>query len=319
MQDKPKNKMITTSPKKKAGKKIVGKDIKIAKGEKIYSESDGEITKIGEEETKELTLKQKKDVQVIQRVLVHDDAGSPFDKLSRAQVELIKTQVAKGATDDELKLFITVCRNSKLDPFMRQVHFVKRWDGKLGRNIGVIQVGIDGFRSIAEMSNAYAGSDDAIYRDEHEETLDRKVVKVPGSATVTVHKLMSNGERYPFTATARWAEYYPGDKQGYMWRKMPFGQLGKCAEALALRKAFPKLLSGLYAPEEMEQGGEEVSGEPDDVYKTAKGMIARTTNPEGLVNLKIKLVKSKKYTKDQKKDLNVVIDKRIDELKSEEK
>jgi len=313
MKQSPKDKMIKTSPKKKEIKPK-GKEVK--KEEKVE-----EVDKTTEAEVEivepELTAKEKKDVQVIQKVIVHDDAGNPFDKLSRAQIELIKTQVAKGATDDELKLFITVCRNAKLDPFVRQVHFVKRWDSKLGRDVGIIQVGIDGFRSIAEMSERYAGSDDAVYKDEHEETLYKEVIKLPGSATVTVYKLMDNGERYPFTATARWSEYYPGDRQGYMWRKMPFGQLGKCAEALALRKAFPKLLSGLYAPEEMDQGG--ASADPqamiESAYQKAKAMINRAMDKKGLEDLKGKVDGSKKYNATQKKDLIATIEARIKELK----
>jgi len=296
--------MIKTSPKNKAIK---------PKGKEVEKEESKVEVLEGEE--KELTVKEKKDVEMIQKVIVHDDAGNPFDKLTRAQVELIKTQVAKGATDDELKLFITVCRNAKLDPFIRQVHFVKRWDSKLGKEVGVIQVGIDGFRSIAEMSNSYAGSDDAVYKDEHEETLNKETIMVPGSATVSVYKLMSNGERYPFTATARWKEYYPGDKQGYMWRKMPFNQLGKCAEALALRKAFPKLLSGLYAPEEMDQGGAAADPQKqiESAYQKAKMMVGKAKDMKGLKDYKTKVDKSK-YTATQKKELIKAVNDRLKEL-----
>jgi hypothetical protein len=73
---------------------------------------------------------------------------------------------------------------------------------------------------------------------------------------VTVYKIIGN-VRCPFTASARWDQYYPGDEQGFMWRKMPHLMLGKCAEALALRKAFPAELSGLYIKEEMDQADAE--------------------------------------------------------------
>ena len=161
----------------------------------------------------------------------------------------------------------------------------------------------------------YAGSEDIVYKDEHEEVLNNQKVSVPGSATATVHKLMG-GERYPFTATARWREYYPGDKQGYMWTKMPFGQLGKCAEALALRKAFPKQLSGLYAPEEMDQGGATVDPKKqvESEFQKVKAMIGRAKK-NGPEDMKEKVNGSKKYNAIQKRELIKAIDSRLKELK----
>lgn len=75
-------------------------------------------------------------------------------------------------------------------------------------------------------------------------------------ATVTVYKLMG-GMKCPFTASARWEEYCPFPPNDNMWRKMPYNQLAKCAEALALRKAFPAELSALRTDEEMAQAGNE--------------------------------------------------------------
>lgn len=168
------------------------------------------------------------------------------------QIQLIKNTVAVGATDNELGLFLQVCKNRKLDPFTRQIHFVKRTvknkDGTY-RQVGTIQTGIDGFRAIAERTGEYAGNDDPVFDNE----------QLPKKATVTVWKIVG-GVRCPFSATARWDQYYPGDLQGFMWKKMPHVMLGKCAEALALRKAFPEALSGLYSDDEMEQ-----SGKPDTV------------------------------------------------------
>jgi len=301
MKKSPKDKMIKTSPKKKEIKPKKEKEVKEVKPEIVV-------------EPKELSAKEKNQVKVIQNVITKNEEN-PFDRLTRPQIELIKTQVAKGATDDELKLFITVCRNTKLDPFVRQVHFVKRWDSKAGREVGVIQVGIDGFRSIAEMSGRYAGSEDVVFKDEKEVELAKTKMQVPGSATATVHKLMDNGERYAFTATARWSEYYPGERIGYMWHKMPFGQLGKCAEALALRKAFPKQLSGLYAPEEMDQGGATIdpNKQVESEFHKVKGMIARAKF-DGLEDMKGKVNGSKKYNATQKRELIKAIDSRLKEL-----
>jgi phage recombination protein Bet len=156
------------------------------------------------------------------------------------QVELIKKTVANGASNDELALFLQVAKRSGLDPFTRQIHFVKRGDR------ATIQTGIDGYRAIAERTGTLAGIEDALY--------DSEDAPVPKKATVTVYKLVA-GTRVGFTASARWNEYAPiyGGKLSPMWQKMPYLMLAKCAEALALRKAFPNDLSGLYTNEEMQQ------------------------------------------------------------------
>lgn len=153
------------------------------------------------------------------------------------QLEVIKTTVAKNVTLPELHHFLTVAKISGLNPFLRQIYFVKR------KGVGTIQVGIDGYRSLADRTGCYAGNDDPIF-----EYKDDK----PISAAVTVYKMVDH-QRCAFTATARWSHYYPGEKMAFMWDKMPELMLGKCAEALALRKAFPAQLSGLYTHEEMEQ------------------------------------------------------------------
>lgn len=154
------------------------------------------------------------------------------------QIELIRNTVAKGATPDEFKLFMVVAARSGLDPFTKQVHFVKR------AGQGTIQTGIDGYRAIAERTKTLAGIDDAAYDSEDKPH--------PNKASVTVYRLIE-GTRVSFTASARWNEYVPNQGQDFMWKKMPYLMLGKVAEALALRKAFPNDLSGLYTHEEMAQ------------------------------------------------------------------
>lgn len=156
-----------------------------------------------------------------------------------SKLDLIKRTVANGATNDELDLFLYHARRAGLDPLARQIYFVKR------KGRGTIQVGIDGLRLIADRTGIYAGNDDAIFETGEGE-------KYPQKATVTVYKMVQ-GQRCAFSATARWSEYYPGDEQGFQWRKMPHVMLAKCAEALALRKAFPMEMSGLFVHEEMEQ------------------------------------------------------------------
>lgn len=160
---------------------------------------------------------------------------------SDAQVELIRKTVAAGCSNDELALFLEVCRGSGLNPFMKQIYAIKRGDKM------TVQTGIDGYRLLAARTGALAGIDDALYDSEEGEH--------PAWAQVTVWRLVQ-GQRVPFSAKARWREYAGLNKDGNpvaMWAKMPWLMLGKCAEALALRKAFPAELSGVYTAEEMEQ------------------------------------------------------------------
>lgn len=174
-------------------------------------------------------------------------------KYGQAEIDLVKQTIAVGATDTEMALFLTICKNKNLDPFSNQIYFIKRrsWnDYKKAYDEKVtIQTGIDGYRSIAERTGNYAGSDDPIF----EFGTDGK----PTFAKVTVYKMVQ-GQRVGFTASARWKEYVPNEKMAFMWNKMPTLMLGKVAEALALRKAFPNDLSGIYTKEEMDQANGEV-------------------------------------------------------------
>ena len=185
---------------------------------------------------------------------------------TQEQVTLITNTVAKGATPDELQLFLYTASRTGLDPLTRQIHFVKR-GGQM-----TVQTGIDGYRAIAERSGTLAGIDDAQYDSED---------KVhPNKATVTVYRII-NSERVPFTASARWSEY--AVEGGFMWRKMPYLMLAKCAEALALRKAFPNDLTGLYTNEEMEQADGKVEVEkPKVAVEDYKAKLEKTKNTDEL-------------------------------------
>ena len=152
------------------------------------------------------------------------------------QMALITKTVAKEATPDELKLYLYDCARQGVHPLDKLVHFTKRG----GKYTPVTS--IDFMRIQAHATGECLGISDPAFTGEPKTD--------SFAATVTVKRIVQ-GQTAEFTATARWSEYKPD--QAFMWTKMPHTMLGKCAEALALRKGFPKQLAGLYAREEMDQ------------------------------------------------------------------
>jgi phage recombination protein Bet len=170
--------------------------------------------------------------------------GSREVLITAEQTALIKQTICADATDAEMQLFFYDCQRRAVHPLDRLIHFTKRGNPKRYTPI----TSIDFMRQRASATGMFAGEDEPVY------------TFLPSGAVDTccyaVYRLVQ-GQRCKWTATARWDEYYPGDQLGFMWKKMPYVMLTKCAEALALRKAFPAELQGLYAKEEMDQAGQE--------------------------------------------------------------
>ncbi len=178
--------------------------------------------------------------------------------LDEEKVQLIRRTIARGASEDELALFVEQCRRTGLDPFARQIYSVRRkqWNS-LSRSFEeaqVIQVSIDGFRLIADRTHKYAGQVGPWWCGPDGEWKEVWLMnEAPTAAKVGV---LRHDFHQPLFAIALYKSYVQTNSQGdpvSRWKTDPAGMLAKCAEALGLRRAFPHELSGLYTTEEMEQ------------------------------------------------------------------
>ena len=159
------------------------------------------------------------------------------------QERMILTTFLGGATKDEASVLLEIVKRRRLDPFSRQVYFVKRWDAQKREEVWAIQTSIDGLRSIAERTGKYDGQDEPVYgEDEAGKFCKVKVYRKDWSPTRGA------------VGVAYENEFIQKKKDGTVtsfWARMPRLMLAKCAEALAIRKAFPEDTGGLYISEEM--------------------------------------------------------------------
>jgi phage recombination protein Bet len=187
-----------------------------------------------------------------------------------------------GASQEHIQMVINYCRAQNLDPLQKPVHLVAMWDSGLRAMRTVVMPGIALYRTQASRSGEYGGVDEPQFGQDMEADIgDAKGFKFPLTCSVTVYRLVKD-KQVSFTATERWMENYAKKKAvdptpNMMWTKRPYGQLAKCAEAQALRKAFPELC-GHYTAEEME--GKEMGVEPASNTPAARDTEKAGYSPE---------------------------------------
>lgn len=237
---------------------------------------------------------------------------------ARVLKEQLLSQRSDGTEppDTDLLFFAQVSKSTGLDPSKREIYgiyrSVKQRDGGYKPRL-TIQTSIDGFRVTAGRSGQFGGSKEPefIYDPDLSITIKRSdiIKKAPNTAKVTVMKMMNN-RIIETTRTANWLDYYPGSTpDGNMWRKFPEVMLAKCAEAQALRAAFPNC-ENLYLEEEM-QKPEDSEITNDDMNKVADA-IRNAKDFDELLSIVDGL------PVDQQRQVTTLADKRAKELSEAE-
>ena len=171
----------------------------------------------------------------------------------------LKNSLYTGAKDESIKMVLDYCKAAKLDPMQKPVHIVpmsvkNALTGKYEYK-DVVMAGVGLYRIQAARSNQYAGVSEPEFGEDVTCNLGGVEITYPKWCKVTVKKLVNN-TIVEFTAKEYWLENYAAKKDtatpNTMWQKRPYGQLAKCAEAQALRKAFPEIVSQHPTAEEME-------------------------------------------------------------------
>lgn len=165
-------------------------------------------------------------------------------------MKVLQASLYPGAAPESIKMVLGYCKAAGLDPMQKPVHIVPMWDGKAGQMRDVVMPGVNLYRTQAARSGECAGVTEPEFGPDVKETIGGQEITYPQWCRVTVSRRLPTGEIVPFTAREFWKENYAvkGGKEksiapNAMWTKRPYGQIAKCAEAQALRKAFPEIAS----------------------------------------------------------------------------
>lgn len=189
-------------------------------------------------------------------------------------IQVLQNSLYPGAKRESIELVLSYCRVNSIDPLLKPVHIVPtsvkvgqgQWETR-----DVLMPGISDYRIKAARSGEYGGKTEPEFGPDQTKKLGDVTVTFPAWCKVTISRIV-HGQAREFVAKEYWLENYATagrntDAPNAMWRKRPYGQLAKCAEAQALRMAFPEFSGGAPTAEEME-GKELFTGTTIDAKAT---------------------------------------------------
>ena len=181
---------------------------------------------------------------------VRKQSENGLSRFTDEQISLLKRTVAKGATDDEFNLFMHLADKYALDPFAKEIWFIKRG------GVPTIFTSRDGYLKIADSNHNYDGmiseyvckndiltkSPDGTYSHQFGSPERGPIV---GAYAVVFRK----DRKIPSSQYAPFDEYNSGSNP--VWRSNPSSMIKKVAEVMSLKRAFK--ISGLVTQEEIAQ------------------------------------------------------------------
>ncbi len=217
------------------------------------------------------------------RLPYHPAISERFPGVDQSSWRVLTDAVFPAAERPEsIIMALAYCRARNLDIFKKPVQIVPIYDRKRGGMVDTVWPGIAELRTTAMRTGSFAGFEDTEYGPMVEEKLGGVDVRYPEWAQCTVYRLIA-GQRVAFVGPKTyWIETYATAKRdtkapNSMWAKRPRGQLEKCAEAAALRRAFPEEIGNEYAAEEVE--GQAFGSVRDVTNRPAPNLAARLAAP----------------------------------------
>lgn len=213
-------------------------------------------------------------------------AGLPALQINETELmQVLQNSLYPGAQETSIKMVINYCKAAGLDPMQKPVHLVpmsvKKGGTKEYEWRDVVMPGIGLYRTQAARSGSYAGMTEPEFGEDVTENLGGVNITFPRWCKTTIKRQMPNGTIVEFTAKEFWKENYATAGKdsiapNAMWKKRPYAQIAKCAEAQALRKAFPEIGA---APTAEEMEGKPMAYE-GDTYDNSGNVVQPRSEPK---------------------------------------
>lgn len=193
--------------------------------------------------------------------------GEETVKLSPGIIRQYLVSGDGNVTDQEVVMFLNLCRFQHLNPFLREAYLIK-----FGNQPATMVVGKDAITKRAMRNPSFAGQQaGVVVQDDNTGDIEYRTGSlILGGETIVGGwaKVYVKNYQQPIEAVVSFGEYVGLKKDGSMngqWARKPATMIRKVALVQALREAFPDDLEGLYDSSEMGVEIDETTMAPVDM------------------------------------------------------